>query len=611
MSGRRGRRVRFPSPEELPAPPKTVSEIGPIAFSARFDDGIERDFDLSHLPCPRLVRHLARALASIAGSEAKQGHYDSTLNTLRHIEQFAGFIARVEEDAETFDLDDVTPELLEAFERKLIADCKGKQSRVPYQRVAGIVRLLRLAGDAAPDTFGIEMQARLGFSTVKATGRTPTLDAYPFEVFEAMEAAALADVRAMRDRILAGERRAAEGQDPAVAGWGRLENALWHIAHHGPLTSEDHAQPGMRRRFFLLGGMKRINAQLFLTYGDLIPLLVLLSCQTGIEPECGRRLKADCLVNPARGYVSISYVKKRSHGFSHKTLRVPDVGALHHPGGLLRLIMRLTARGRSMASTDMLLTHAGNNGVRASFGPGTNVSLGDSAAGWVARHGIDQMKDRDGSPITLNYRRLRKTYKSRRYLESAGLLEDFAQGHSKRVAVDHYADIEAHRELHEQAVEDGLREALDTAMEPPVVIGADGERLDDGEADLTPAEVDTALQGEQDVWLASCKDFFNSPTAIKKGSGCPTAVWGCLECPNAVYTTRHLPGLLSFTAFIDRQRDELSSLEWKARYGLAWERATTGVLPKFTAEQRRTAQAIAESADGPHALPARLLELTT
>lgn len=611
MSGRRGRRVRFPSPEELPAPPQAVREIGPIAFSARFDDGIERDFDLSHLPCPRLVRHLARAVASIAGSEAKQGNYDSTLNTVRYVEQFVGFITRVEEDAETFDLQDVTPELLEAYERQVIADFAGTKSRVPYQRVAGVVRLLRLAGDKAPDAFGTEMQARLGFSTVKATGRTPPLDAYPFEVFEAMEAAALTDVRALRDRILVGERRAAEGADPAVAGWGRLENALWHIAHHGPLTSEDHAQPGMRRRLLLLGGLKRINAQLFLTFGDLIPLLVLLGCQTGIEPECVRRLKADCLVNPARGYVSISYVKKRSHGWSHKTLRVSDGGALHHPGGLLRLIMRLTARGRSMAGTDLLLAHAGNNGVHASFGPGTNVSLGDTGAAWLARHGIGQMKDRDGNPVTLNFRRLRKTYKSRRYLESAGLLDDFAQGHSKRVAADHYADIEAHRELHEQAVEDGLREALDTAMQPPVVIDADGERLDDGEEVLTPAEVSSALQGEQDVWLASCKNFFNSPTAIKKGSGCPTAVWGCLECPNAVFTTRHLPTLLSFTGFMDRERDELASLEWKARYGLAWERVTTGVLPKFTAEQRRTAQAIAQSAEGPHALPARLLELTT
>ncbi|MER7180376.1 hypothetical protein ABT404_13010 [Streptomyces hyaluromycini] len=609
MSARRGRKVRFPSPEELPAPPDPVAEIGPIAFSARFDDGIERHYDLSHLPCPRLVRHLAKALAGIAGSEGKQGHFMTTAHSVRYIERFAAFIVRVEENAESFDLEDVTPELMEAFERKLIADHPEK-SRVPYQTVVGIMQLLRLLRDDHPDAFDADMQARMGFSTLKASHETRPVDAYPFDVFEAMEAAALDDVRAIRDRLLEGERLAEQGEDPAVAGWDRVENALWYIARHGPLTSDDLELPGMHRRLKVLGGMKWLNSRLFLTMPDLVSFLVLLTCQTGIEPECGRRLTADCLVNPARGYVSISYVKKRSHGWSHRSIRVSDGGALHHPAGLLRLAIRLTARGRQVTGSDLIWNHAVNDGVKVTFGPGSKAAMANPMEVWAARHRIDRLKDKDGTPVRLYFKRLRKTYKSRRYLESAGLLDDFAQGHSKRVAVRHYADIEAHRELHEDAVENGLLEALQTALEPPTVLSEDGQRLDDGEDELTPSEVTQALSGENDVWLASCKDFFNSPTALKKGSACPTAVWGCLECPNAVYTTRHLPSLLSFTAFVDRQRDEMSGAEWKARYGLAWERLSSGVLPKFTAEQRATARAIAESAEGPHALPVRLLEAT-
>ena len=53
MSGRPGRRVRFPAPQELVAAPEPVPVLGPMAFSANFDGGIERRFDLSHLPCPR------------------------------------------------------------------------------------------------------------------------------------------------------------------------------------------------------------------------------------------------------------------------------------------------------------------------------------------------------------------------------------------------------------------------------------------------------------------------------------------------------------------------------------------------------------------------------
>jgi hypothetical protein len=68
--------------------------------------------------------------------------------------------------------------------------------------------------------------------------------------------------------------------------------------------------------------------------------------------------------------------------------------------------------------------------------------------------------------------------------------------------------------------------------------------LDDGSGDLTPAQVKATLSGNDDVRLASCRDFYRSPFALKPGTGCPVAVWGCLECPNAVFATRHLPSIL-------------------------------------------------------------------
>ena len=39
------------------------------------------------------------------------------------------------------------------------------------------------------------------------------------------------------------------------------------------------------------------------------------------------------------------------------------------------------------------------------------------------------------------------------YQAGAGVLDDFAQGHSKQVAARHYADIDAHTQLHEDAIE--------------------------------------------------------------------------------------------------------------------------------------------------------------
>jgi hypothetical protein len=286
-------------------------------------------------------------------------------------------------------------------------------------------------------------------------------------------------------------------------------------------------------------------------------------------------------------------------------LRVADGGALHHPGGLIRLALRLTARGRHLTGTDLLWTHALRTGqVIASFGRHRATALGPVKDGFVERHQLAAVFRAAGEEPVLSFRRLRKTYKSRRYRQTGGLLEDFAEGHTPRVAAKHYADIDAHRPLHEEAVENGLREALEVALAPPVV-------LSEAAADSTPlppAEVTAALSGKSDVWLASCRDFYASPFARRPGTGCPVAVWGCLECPNAVFTSRHLPALLSFAAFLDAQREEMTVLEWNARHALAWQRLTTGILPQFTADQQATALLIAESHDPRLRLPGQILK---
>jgi hypothetical protein len=84
---------------------------------------------------------------------------------------------------------------------------------------------------------------------------------------------------------------------------------------------------------------------------------------------------------------------------------------------------------------------------------------------------------------------------------------------------------------------------------------------------------------------------------------------GCLECPNAVFTTRHLPAILDFLAFIEQQRDDLPVAEWNARYALARARIVDGICPRFTNDQVRTAQAIAEASG--LSLPVRFLKFTT
>ncbi|MFJ2264438.1 hypothetical protein ACIOKD_40215 [Streptomyces sp. NPDC087844] len=604
------RRVRFPEPQDVPSEPDPVAAVGPVAFTAKFSGGVERRFDLSGLPCLRVVRHLARALSHLAGVENGQSYVGTTDGYARAVTEFVTHLAARAGAGVELDLGDLSPELLDSFEAGLVSRY-GEDSVTPYGRMQQVVKLLRLVQEDQPDKLSPAMQARLGFTAVQVgQGRARTLNAYPDELFETIHSAALAGVRAARDRMLTGERLAAAGADPVGGGWHgwTRENAAWHIARRGPLTGANPSERGAQDKITELGGLGHLNRLFFLTAHDVVAFVVLLICQTGLEPEAAGALSKDCLVNPARGYVSVAYVKNRAHGQSRKTLRVADGGALHHPGGVVRLALRLTAQGRELTGTDLLWTHAQRTGrVITSFGRYRATDMGQYKHAFVERHALAAAFTAAGEKPTLSLRRLRKSYKSRRYRQTGGVLEDFAEGHTPRVAAKHYANIEAHRPLHDQAVEDGLREALDAALDPPVVLAEDGTRLDASPAGLLPGEVAQALSGDSDVWLASCRDFHASPFARRPGAGCPVAVWGCLECPNAVFTTRHLPALISFTGFLTAQREEMTMPEWNARYVLAFERVTAGILPQFTAEQQATARLIAESHDPSLHLPAHIL----
>ncbi|MFJ3925477.1 hypothetical protein [Streptomyces sp. NPDC090022] len=596
------RRVRFPAAVETPATAEPVPTIGPVIFTVDLN-GSPENIDLSGLPCPRLTRALASALAEVVSAPGTLRDRNGVRYVVKRIREFVEFTAAALPDsASDLRLSDLEPDLLDAFETRLIAQYGGT-SKEPYLTMTYLVRLLKLVHEAHPDAFGAAFHARLGFTSASAHRASKPLDAYPFPVLDALENAARDDVALIRDRILEGEKLAATGRDPRQHGWDRLENVLWFIANHGPLTVDDASYKVLRP----LGGREELNGRLHLTAGDLVPFLLLLACQTGIEPECIRQLRSDCLASPARGYVSIAYVKKRAPGSTHKTVRVTDGGSLRFPGGVIRLALRLTKRTRELIDSDALWCDVGRHGqARASFdGPqGSAVSRQ-----WMSERGLDRLNDRDGGPVALDLRRVRKTVKSRQYLRAGGVLEDFASGHTRPVAAKHYADIGAHEETHEQAVEAGLEQALGATLSPPVVLSDDGARLDDGQAALTTREIESALSGEQDVWLASCRDFFASPFARKPGAACPVPAWGCLEYPNAVFTSRHLPSLLSFLDFLERQREEYPAAEWTTRFGLAWDRIVHGVRARFSTRQIATAQVIAEGGGDRLLLPASFLEV--
>ena len=557
----RGRKVRFDAAGGAGEPPEPVPAIGPVVFTVVFG-GTGKVVDLSDLPCPRLVRPLAAALASISGDHGTVRTCSPDFQQMvRHLRAFARFAAARLEAGHggAARLEDVSPALLEDFEAGLISRYGTTGSQV-QRFMATVIRLLKLAEQAAPGVLTAPVQARLGYSTSLPSRRGRPLNAYPMPVLEAIQQAALADARMIRERVDA--ERAAGAAAP-------------------------------------------------LTAAEAVPLLAGLICLTGLEPECAKGLRAGCLSSPSpSGFVSLSYTKKRAHTRTSKTMRV-RTGGIATPAGLINLVARLTEPARQAAGSDALWVGAGGSGLRAWFD--TGYELTSQLRAWARRHGLDQLDDHGGGKVRLDLRRIRKSVRSRRYLQTGGILDDFAAGHTKAVAAAHYADIDAHNALHDQAVEDGLRQALQAALPAPVTATAAGEPLGvpgENPPPLTSAQHRAAASGDQDVFLASCADFHASPFARKAGDGCPAAVWGCLECPNAVFTERHLPSLTAFAAFLQDQREELDGTQWQARYGKAHHRLNAGIFPAFSPAQHAAARRDGAAA-GIASLPARLLESLT
>ena len=176
MSAARGRRVHFEATEDVPAAKTGVPSIGPVIFTVQLG-GTDHLIDLSALPCPRLTRSLAEALSRTAGDGGTQRTPRSVDLIADRIRKFVRFAAATDaDDADEFSLTDVTPQMLDAYEYKLMA-AYGQKSKLPYATMVDVVRLLKEANALHPDAFSSDMLARLGFSTTAARPVMNPLDA--------------------------------------------------------------------------------------------------------------------------------------------------------------------------------------------------------------------------------------------------------------------------------------------------------------------------------------------------------------------------------------------------------------------------------------------------
>ena len=599
QAGRSRRRVWFP---EVSDPDVEVARaLVQFRFEVRLRYGDLFMVDLAGLGRPALLRPFVQALwrvCQIGGPVGSRSTAQCYVNAVRR------FWAYLEDQHPTLlHLEDISPEHVNSFETWMR---DGRHTEiVSYQTMAKVTACLRVIHEEQPGTITTSLLTRLRHVTSRYCGGGRPRDAYSDRVAASLREAAQRDVLAIHQRItVAGEAvlctEAGEGDDETRVAYRMVIDRL---VRDGTISC---SLPVYRYLYWLRRNagadsdtlIDELHGYLYLSSADVVPFLVLLSLETGIEIECCKGLTTTCLKNPAAGTVEIEYCKRRARGAEWRRLRVRD-GSSGTPGGLVRMVLRLTERARHRLSTDSLWCYFHYGRLVAGIGHPRVAALG----AFINRNAIC---DDDGQPLKLVLAQLRKTHKAQWYRRTNGQMEQFAVGHTAEVAANYYADIPALRPLHENAVAAGLQDALDAALMPHIVPPEAEARMRAAPAaaslPVPPAEVVLFLDGAQDLWLASCSGFYASPFGIK-GQPCPVPFWGCLDCGNAVITSRKLPSLIAFLDFMVVQRENLHAADWVAKFGRAHRRIAEQILPAFPAAVVAAARTIAASQAGLLHLP--------
>lgn len=571
---RQGRRVAFVKDD---APTAIGDKIAGLRFTLEPAHGGSVLIDFVSLKPRRLALAFAKALRVMGEPGGGLGARSTIKQHACAYRTFFDYLT--ETGARVRGPEDLSASHIDGFESWL--EARGLKPIHRHTVLAKPILALRTIDAETPALLASDLRQRLSFTSARPMGRSTPRDAYSPFVARQLREAARADIAAIARRV---------GSGPVSADEAGGEQALLDEAH--AIIARDGAIGHLHRiihRVYVLRHRARagqlnlvthLHGRHYLVAADLIPFLVLLSIETGLESECLKTLRADCLRHPKAGTIEIHYLKRRARGAEHKHIRVRDAGPAT-PGGVIRMVLALTTQARHFLPSDSLWVFWRDGALRDAI-----LQPRETIDAWTARHDI---RDDDGAPLYLTLSRLRKTHKALWYLKSQGEIARFAVGHTPEVAARHYADIPSLRPVHEATIASAFQEAHDSALKLRVVTPRQETAL------RRKRRAAVALDAAQDVWLAGCTGFTTSPFA-PAGSPCPHAAWACLECPNAIITAAKLPALIAFLDFIESERAGLSAAAWRAKFGQAHARITQQILPKFP----KTIVARAQSAPRPH-----------
>jgi len=472
-------------------------------------------------------------------------------------------------------------------------------------------------------------------------------EAYTRDEIISMTKACRLAIRSCVSRIERANKISKNGEDPRLESgrkgcnapsWLSEENVLWYVAN---VFEYKYYTPTQAKRLhgslFLNATAKIKNKsrpegpplgyqEAFLSFypsrEDIIPFVIMLQIKTGLNLDSILQLERDCIVGKgvSANYERVRY--KKGRGSYEVMERSFNAKGLFSPIGLINAVLYITDRlDNQVSSEDKNLlflavspkSRGKDENVRALVGPNTNSYHATSyLVNMINRVDVKRgnglfmqwgLKDRNGNPLKYSSNINRTTYLQQRYKATGSLAyvsHRAAKHHGRNgltTTANNYLTGEHTEHLHNESIRNAQLCALDQCMETKIIATSLSNKEDD--IDLIQSTTGTdresatnVASGKQDVFIAQCKNFYDSPYS-KKGMPC-SEPWGCFTCKNAIWTSSILPRLLSFLDFIKDQRKLLGEEDWNNKFGMPWIVITREILPRFGDDKISHARALVE-----------------
>lgn len=536
----------------------------PLAVAFAFSDGTSYTLNLHHLPCPVLVRDLARGLAAMA-------HPHGDVDARNTAEQYRTAIGQM---GQSLGKAGFTGGAGRLTRTQLIQFWLAHQPRVE-QRTRLLLRSLdRQRGLLLP-----EVSQYLAGPPLRRRPQPKPLVPYSPVEWDRLRLSCEKRIAQAAAEQKAATALADAGRDPRPDGWRQAANQMWLLRLHGPMTTAEVADylgcsPKTVR---MLGAPGEAARRLFPTMPAVIAFRVLLGMTSGIVPDGLEDLGLEDVDWAGNATVLLDYVKGRTR---RESLNLPAEAVR-----VLRRWLEYSAALRPFAdqpdrSALWLAYHrSGQERVAA-------ARFNDETMRRWAR--AQELAGEDGKQLILHRSRIRTTFEHRKDKSAWTGRATIDPNHSARVEGDHYLApvTPAHVDALATVIEEAQADLVRKARSPLVLSDEDAESAAGqlpariAHLALTDQVVQELVGGRRDVFTAACADQLAGLHG-PKGQPCPARPWVCLLCPLAVFTPRHAANLLRLKAFFARQFRQMPVPQFLAVFGPYAHRLDADILPKF------------------------------